>query len=144
MKVFCDTSVLVASALQAHEHYSRAVAAVRAVQQGKDRGFIAAHSLLETYAVLTRLPVSPRIHPPMAKCIIDDNFAANFEVIGLEPKEYSELITRLAAKGIVGGTAYDLLLLACAAKAEVDCILTFNVRHFRMIADDMQDKIAAP
>lgn len=144
MKVFCDTSVLVASATRAHEHYARAAAIVRRVLNGSDEGYIAAHGLLETYAVLTRLPVAPRISSAMAYRIIQENFIAPFQIVSLSIKEQEKLLARLAEGGISGGSVYDALQIECAKKAEVDRILTFNAGHFLRMAEDLRDKIAAP
>ena len=58
MKIFLDTSVLVAAVLEQHGDHARAFAILERVQQGKDEGVVAAHSLAETYAILTRLPSS--------------------------------------------------------------------------------------
>ena len=70
MQVFLDTSVLVAASVASHPHHVQALAVLRRVAQGLDKGFIGVHSIAETYAALTRLPVVPRIHPSEAGRII--------------------------------------------------------------------------
>jgi predicted nucleic acid-binding protein len=57
VKVFFDTSVLVAASEESHPHYRRAWPALRRVAGGKDLGFMSIHSIAELYAALTRLPV---------------------------------------------------------------------------------------
>ena len=61
MKVLFDTSVLVASLVAKHPHHQRAMAVIERVLKGSDSAVVAAHALVETYSVLTRLPVTPRI-----------------------------------------------------------------------------------
>ena len=56
MKVFCDTNVLVAAFLQGHPYHSSARPVIERVKARADQGFVAAHSVAEAYAVLTRLP----------------------------------------------------------------------------------------
>jgi predicted nucleic acid-binding protein len=63
MKVFFDTTVLVAASARNHPHYAQAFPAVRRVAAERDRGFISTHSIAEAYAALTRLPVHPAFIP---------------------------------------------------------------------------------
>ena len=44
----------------------------------------------------------------------------------------------------IGARVYDALHLQCAKKAGCDRIYTFNVRHFRQLAPDWAEQIAAP
>ena len=81
MQVFFDTSVLVAASVGSHPHHAQALAALRRVADGQDRGFIGVHSIAEAYAALTRLPVAPRIHPSQAGRIIRDNVLKHFELV---------------------------------------------------------------
>jgi predicted nucleic acid-binding protein len=80
MKIFCDTSVLVAGAVRSHEHYTRAFTVVERVASKKDRGVVSVHSLAEMYAVLTRLPLIPRIQPAEAAKIVSDKVVRHFNV----------------------------------------------------------------
>lgn len=133
MKCFFDTSVLVAASLADHEHYTRARSVVKDVRDGNAQGFVSAHTILETYATLTRLPRTPRVTPDQAATLIAD-IASHFTVIGLTAKEYGDLIAKLGRESVVGAQAYDALHLACAEKTGVDRIYTFNCRHFQHLA----------
>jgi len=144
MRVFCDTSVLVAASVETHEHHVRAFAVVERVAHGLDDGFIAAHSLAETYAVLTRLPISPRIHSTEAARIIAANIEAFFKTQVLNARDYSKVVHDAAAAGLTGGAIYDALLLACAAKAAVERIYTFDLADFRRIAPALAKIMASP
>jgi predicted nucleic acid-binding protein len=144
MKIFCDTSVLVAAAVRSHEHYTRAFTVVERVASKKDRGAVSVHSLAEIYAVLTRLPIIPRIQPAEAAKIVGDNVVRHFNTQPLSAREYAASVLLAAENGVIGGAIYDLLLLAAARKAKPDRIYTFNVAEFRRLAPDLHDLIAAP
>ena len=89
MKVFFDTSVLVAASEQGHPHYPQAWLALLRVTARKDRGFINVHSIAEMYAALTRLPVQPLIHPTEAARIISDNILTRFESMSVGKKDHT-------------------------------------------------------
>jgi predicted nucleic acid-binding protein len=46
--------------------------------------------------------------------------------------------------GLAGGIVFDALLLACARKVDAERIYTWNVRHFRMVAPDLAERIVTP
>jgi predicted nucleic acid-binding protein len=144
MKVFLDTNVLVAACVTDHEHHARALPIIQSIHQGNEEGFVSAHSLLETYATLTRLPRAPRISSLQASVLIADNIVKYFSVVALTGKEYGELSLKLGQENIVGARAFDVLHLACAEKCGADRIYTFNVRDFMQLAGRLAGKIAAP
>ena len=144
VKVFCDTSVLVAAFVASHEHHARARSLVQQVVDGKVEGVVAAHTLAELYAVLTRLPVVPRITPTEASRMVTDNVVAHFSVQTLSGSDYAALVRKAPGSGIAGGTIYDALLLACAAKADVERICTLNVADFERLAPELSSRMAAP
>lgn len=144
MKLFFDTSVLVASLVAAHPHHSRAISALRPVIAGDDTGMLAAHSLCEVYAVLTSLPVTPRIGPAAAHQLIEQNLRERLSPVALDADEYLRLVGSLPRAQVSGGATYDALLLAAARKARADRIYTFNLDHFQRLAPDLLGLIAAP
>jgi len=105
---------------------------------------IGVHSLAEMYAVLTRLPVIPRIQPGEAAKIVIDNVARHFHMQPLTVREYAASISAAAENGVIGGAIYDVLLLAAARKTKPDRIYTFNVAEFKRLGPDLHDFIAAP
>jgi predicted nucleic acid-binding protein len=134
MKVFLDTSVLVAAVVQKHESHARAFVILDRIQNGKDEGFVSAHSLAEVYAVLTRFPPPFRHTPEQALLSIEENMIKHFRIASLTGSDYAALIRETALAGIQGGTIYDAVVLKCAAKAEAQKIFTLNLRHFQTIA----------
>jgi len=145
MKVFCDTNIIVAAFLQSHEHHERARPVLERVKAGKDTGFVAAHSLAEAYAVLTRLPPENRVAPTVAWQLISENVVKGFSIIALTAREYSETLEKASADGVEGGRTYDAILLASAVKSGAERIYTLNVRHFQGLAEDpVRARIASP
>lgn len=145
MRVFFDTSVIVAASVADHPHQSRAWPALQRVAMGKDQGFVGAHSIAETYAALTRVPVVPRIHPSEAARIVRDNVLRICSVVPADAAQYLEALATVQEKGLAGAKIYDALLLACAARSGAERVYTFNLSDFRELASvDMQARIAAP
>ena len=144
MTVFLDTNVIVAACVAEHEHHSRALPWVQSVHSKDSQGFVSAHGIIEVYAILTRLPRSPRILPSQAATLIDENIVHHFSVVALTSREYGEMVLKAGRSGIVGGQSYDALHLQCAEKSGADRIFTFNVRHFTNLAPHLAPRIAAP
>lgn len=134
MKVFVDTSILVAALLDDHGCHARAIAVLQRILNGQEEGVMAGHSLAELYSVLTRLPLPFRHSPEQALLSIETNILSCFEISSLTGKEYAALLREAVLAGISGGTVYDAILLKVAAKAEVKRIYTFNVGHFQQVA----------
>jgi predicted nucleic acid-binding protein len=134
MKVFLDTSVLLAAVLQKHAAHERSYAVLERVQSGIDEGFISAHSLAELYANLTKLPPPFRHSPEQALLSVEENVLEHFRISSLTGGDYSALIREAALTGIQGGTIYDAVLLKCAAKSDVERIYTLNQKHFQAVA----------
>lgn len=145
MEVFFDTTVLVAASARSHPHHAQALPALRRVATGKDRGFISTHSIAEVYAVLTRLPVQPRIQPVEASRIVTDNILAHFEVIPLHKEDYLAALGSVQKGGFGGPKIYDALLLRAASKCNAQRVYTFNLGDFNLLAPPaLQGKLCAP
>lgn len=145
MQIFFDTTVLVAASEQSHPHYAQARPALLRVAAGRDKGFMALHSIAEVFAALTRLPVRPRIHPVDAARIVTDNILPNLETVSLAADDYIGALNTMTSGGWTGAKIYDALLLRCAARCAVERIYTFNPADFRQLAPaDLQEKICAP
>jgi predicted nucleic acid-binding protein len=145
MKIFFDTSVLVAASVRSHVHHVQALPALQKVIANKERGFFGLHSIAEVFSALTRIPAVPRIHPAEANRIIEENFLPHFEIVPVSKSDYLEAMNLTANGGWIGGKIYDALLLCCAAKVEVDRIYTFNLNDFQRLAPALlKNKICAP
>ena len=145
MNIFFDTTVLVAASEQSHPRYAQARPALLRVATGQDKGFIGLHSIAEVFAVLTRLPVRPRIHPIEAARLVTENILPRFEVVSLGKEEYLVALQEMASGGWLGAKIYDALLLRCAAKCPVERIYTFHPGDLQPFAPiGLQRKICAP
>lgn len=106
---------------------------------------MAAHSLAETYAVLTRLPGGSQVPAAVAWQLLAENVLNSFTLVTLSSKEYADALENAAKDGIEGGKTYDALILAAAAKSGAERIYTTDVRHFQRLADErLRRLIVAP
>ncbi|HPB09683.1 MAG TPA: PIN domain-containing protein [Kiritimatiellia bacterium] len=144
MKVFCDTSVLVAGSVRHHPHFNRAQPILEAASLRKDEYLISAHSVTEVYSVLTNLPVQPKIVPAEAQMIVEANVLSCFRRVAVTVKMYEHAASRCAGLGLSGGIIYDALLLECARSVSAERIYTFNIRGFQRLAPGLASRIAAP
>lgn len=133
MKALFDTSLLVAGLVEAHPFHDRAFAWLRRARERRLELHISAHSVAELYAVLTVLPVRPRIAPSTARRLVRDNTEAASSVVTLTAADYDRTVERMATLGLGGGAVYDALIARAAEKASVDKLVTFNVADFERV-----------
>jgi len=104
-----DTSVAVAAFGSWHEEHR---SAVRAVARGaRLLGPVA----VETYAVLTRLPLPHRAPPELVVEFLTGNFPQ--PILTLPPREHPRLLASCSRLGVTGGGIYDALVAATAKHA---------------------------
>lgn len=144
MKILFDTSVLVAAMVEPHPMHSHAFPwLVRAKSREFDM-VVAAHTLAEVYAVLTILPLIPRIAPGVARRLIHDNVETTARVISLSSQDYVSVIKNLSDSGLSGGIIYDGLIIRAAQKADVKKILTLNPNDFKRVRPEGESRFVAP
>lgn len=144
MKVLFDTSVLVAALVEAHPGHEIALPWLQRVRTGELEMILSAHSLAELYAVLSSLPVKPRISPATALMLIEANILKLAKVISLSGSDYRNCLNRMARYGIGGGVVYDALIAAAAAKEKVDCLVTTNKADFLRVWPEGNEIIVSP
>ena len=106
-----DTSAAVPLLVRSHTAHS----SVRRHAAGRT-AVLTAHSLAETYSVLTRLPGDARLTAADAVRLLDANFGPALHV---PPGEAGALPQVLAPLGIAGGAVYDALVGLAARAADV-------------------------
>jgi len=143
VKILFDTSLLVAATVAAHPAHSRALPWLSRAHAGDFELVVSAHTLAEMYAVLTRLPLSPRIRPAMAEKLISENVRAHAEVVSLSAKDYSTVLSNAAALNLSGGVVYDAVIAHAARKSSVDQLVTLDPDDFRRVWPDAGDRIIA-
>jgi predicted nucleic acid-binding protein len=73
-----------------------------------------------------------------------ETFLQRLTTVALSADDHLETLRRTANLGYSGGMIYDALHLACARKIDAEQIFTWNVRHFRVVAPDLADRIVTP
>jgi predicted nucleic acid-binding protein len=129
-----DTSVMIAASCSWHEHHSRAADALESRLVRGEAMVIAAPALVETYAVLTRLPAPHRLSPGDSIRLLEANFMPEARLVALDAKEYRSLLQKASESGVSGGKVYDAVIAACAVRAGVSALLTLNAKDFDSFA----------
>lgn len=144
MIILFDTSVMIAAFVESHPHHTKALSWLKRAIEKDFKWVVSAHSLLECYSVLTKLPLTPKITPSIAKLLIEENITNNAQIISLTQTDYLKLITKVAHLGLSGGIVYDALTFQAAIKIKANKILTFNVKHFQSLAALDENMIISP
>ena len=119
-----------------HDHHERARQEIENRLNRKQRMVVAGPTLIEAYAVLTRFPSPHRIAPADARSLLEANFLKDVKVVALGAAAYGFLLRAAPDADISGGQTYDAVIAACARKAGVNALLTFNEKHFAPFAGD--------
>lgn len=142
MKVFLDTSVLVAAFWGDHAQHGPSVKLVKAATP--KTASCAAHTVAEVYSTMTRLPVKPPIPTEQALLFVRQ-IQEQFTVVALTDAEYFATIERLAENGIARGQVYDGLIMTAAAKSNAETIYTWDMDDFQKVSPpEVANKIRTP
>ena len=144
MRLLLDTSVIVAALVEPHPMHERALAWLKRAKAKENEFIIASHTLAELYAVLTTLPVTPRISSGIAWRLIHENIETSAKVVSLSASEYSTVIKHLSDQGIHGGIVYDALIAQVAKKSDVERLLTLNPDDFNRIWPEGSSIVTVP
>jgi len=143
MKLLFDTSSLVAAFVRSHPAHTAAWNWLQETLEGAHHGVVAAHTLAELYAVLTRLPLRPPIPPGTALELIEENLEG-FQTIALGRADYRSVLRRLERLELAGGAVYDALIAQAALKARADRLITLNPAHFRRLGPEVEALVLVP
>lgn len=143
MKLLFDTSSLVAAFIQSHPSHLAAWEWLEQTLEGAHQGVVAAHTLAELYAVLTRLPLRPPIPPSLALQLIEKNLEG-LQTIALDPADYQAALRRLQKLNLTGGMVYDALIAQAALKAGAQGLLTLHSTHFERLGADVKAMLLVP
>ena len=143
MRTLFDTSVLVPALVDQLGNHEAAFDAFQRHSSGEHEGFCSTHALAECYATLTALPLGNRVLPEQARTLVNESVVGRLAVVDLSVDDYRTVLRQVAELGLASGAIYDALHAHCAAKMEVDQILTYNVTDFeRFLLQDI--RVAAP
>ena len=126
--------------VEEHVHHELSLAAF--LRAGKKTGCRSAHSLVEFYAVVTRLPGRDRISSDQVLLLVQ-NIRDRLAIISLSEDHFT-VPERAAAAGVFGGTIYDILLAHCALKALAEILYAWNVKHFRHFGGEIATRVRTP
>lgn len=105
-----DSSVLIAGYDLGHVFHAEAARALGAVRRG---GLLIAHTMAETFSVLTAGPYAAE---PAVVLSYLNQFKAS-PVAGVRPSEYAKALEELTNAGVRGGAIYDGLIAVGAREA---------------------------
>lgn len=100
-----DSSVLIAAFIPSNEEHRE-----KAFQALKRKPRLIAHSMIEAYSVLTRMPNA--VDP---KHVVEYLGQFKEPPLTLDSTEWAEFVPSIAATGISGGAAYDAVIATVAA-----------------------------
>jgi predicted nucleic acid-binding protein len=109
-----DTSVAVAAFASWHERHEQARHALG------DNARLVAHCAIETYSVLTRLPVPHRAPGALVEEFLDLQFPDPH--LTLPARQQRRLLRRFVELGLSGGAVYDALVALTAAHAGAELV----------------------
>lgn len=141
MKVALDTSVIVAALVESHPHHRRASWWLRP-QRKLDR-IASWHAYAEAWAVLTALPIEPRVSGEVAAAVLE-RARRSVRFVGPRATTYPSAVRRCSARALRSGAIYDALHLVTAEGEAAELFLTFNGEDFVRLAEPEGPRIAAP
>jgi predicted nucleic acid-binding protein len=144
MKILFDTSVIIAGMVEPHPSHPVAFPWLKRAKSKEFDLFIASHTLAELYAVLTTLPIRPKITPGVARQLIYNNLEAIARIVSLSASDYRSVIKRMGDLELSGGIIYDALIAKAAQKSRVDRMVTFNPDDFKRVWPEGTAHITVP
>ena len=140
MKVYFDSSALVAAMVTEEIHHEKAAAALGQTHDD----FTSTHALAEVFATLTEGRLDLQLSPAEAAEVIEHNVVGRLNVLALTVRDYRKAISECQAAGARGGGMFDMIHLEAARRGKAQRILTTNVRHFQVFAPDLSEIIQLP
>lgn len=130
MKIGVDSSVIVAGVHANHPLHETAVSWLSRSLSAHQL-VVAHHSVLESYAVLTRLPADLRVMPSEARDLLAETVRANMDIAGFQAESIWAMMEALASSSVVGVHSCDAFVLQILNNCGAEAIATFNPAHFR-------------
>ena len=122
---------MIAAVCAWHEHHTDAADEITRRLRAEEPMFIAAPAMVESFAVLTRLPLRIAWHQPPHWPSSRGSFLRQARIIALDGRSYRTLVHRLAETQITGGRVYDGVIAECALRERDMALLTFNEHESR-------------
>ena len=142
MKILLDTSLLIAAFIESHPKHKEAFKVLANAKKKKFKLFVAAHTILEIYSVLTSAPFKPPITTEIAEKLIENNIKHLAKIISLTDKDYLNIVKKMSDSNFKGGIVYDGIIVECALNEKVDEIITLNPKDFLRLVENNPIKIS--
>jgi toxin FitB len=107
--IAADSSVLIPALVAGHEAHDVAFRAAQVVDAS------VGHALVETYAVLTRLPQPYTVSPAQANIALSSYIGTSLVLSGAD---LVAVLERVATERVIGGATYDALIALTAVHHE--------------------------
>jgi predicted nucleic acid-binding protein len=98
----------------------------------RERLVIPATALLESFAVLTRMPV--RLSPQDARRLLEESFFETAGIAGLAGAAAWSSIRDVSLREMGGGIIYDAVIARTAFDGGASMLLTWNTKDFLRVA----------
>jgi predicted nucleic acid-binding protein len=141
VKVALDTSVIVAAVVEGHPHHARASWWLRT--RRKVERIASWHAYAEAWAVLTALPIEPRVSGEVAAAVLE-RIRGVIGFVAPRAATYPAAVARCTARALRSGAVYDALHLVTAEAEAAELFLTFNGEDFARMAEPGGPRIVAP
>jgi predicted nucleic acid-binding protein len=130
--IAADATVTVAAVVGWHERHKEAVAAIEAALARKAL-VLPVSVLIESYAILTRLPAQHRLTHADAFHLLRSSYGTA-RMAGLRTRDTWSMIRRWSVAPIGGSDAFDALLIDAAREAGAKILLTFRRSDLERLA----------
>ncbi|MEM9885432.1 MAG: PIN domain-containing protein [Bacteroidota bacterium] len=130
MKTLFDSSVIIAFCVEQHPKHEVAKQWFLKAKNKEIELYVAGHSLMESYSVLTRTPFKPRINATQAKLLLEQNVLSFAQLIVLKAADYKRLLSQLVENNFIGGISYDAVVFESAALSGIQQVITANAKDF--------------
>lgn len=134
VRIGLDSSYVIARVCDWHEQHDRTLRSYEHWIQRSAQMIVPAHAILESYAVLTRIPAPHRLPPEIARQTLEENFGRTALITGVRSESIWKTIASLSRLGLGGGRIYEAVIASSAAEGGSTDLLTWNAKHFGPIA----------
>jgi predicted nucleic acid-binding protein len=136
MKIGLDSSVIVAAVHTSHPRHSAAARWLIDALAVHEL-VVCQHSILEAYAVLTRLPGDLRVQPSEARDLLAATVKANMSVTGFKPAEIWKILELLVLSSVSGGHSYDAFVAHALAAGGAQAVATLNPKNYQALVQGL-------
>lgn len=151
MKVYLDSSTLVAGLVTLHEHHVAARPWLEAARARSIEAIAALHASAETWRTLLANPMEKylvqrgggRITNDEARVLVLDLFDY-IRFLPSNAEQYRQAIERCSGRGYRSSVIYDALHLSAAENCGADAVVTLNAGDFERLTEPSSPRIVDP